>query len=391
MISYHHHLYDDRIYWKEALSLINNGYQVICINTGPEYQKGITRHGIDYITVQQKKIFHNIFLDKLFKIISGYNIYRDILNRSRAMEADIYHMHDLCLNKIGRKLKNFRHKPKVIYDVHEPFPENIEDYYSGKNICIKLLKKLYARYIYYWELKCAKYYDLVITTEENVNQKFIQKLGKDKVDIIYNYTDLKPDFPTLPDGNRIYDVIYCGGITTLRGAMQLLKVARITASSIPDIKFLLVGTILETGLMKGMEKFIIENKLEKNIIVKETVPYEEIKNYYSKSKIGIALFMPVKTHHIILPIKTFEYMSFGLPIVCSNFGHLAKYVTENDVGEVVNPENIQEIANAILKILNNRELYVRYSENGIKAVKEKYNWKIMENKLVNIYHQLLYS
>jgi glycosyltransferase involved in cell wall biosynthesis len=148
---------------------------------------------------------------------------------------------------------------------------------------------------------------------------------------------------------------------------------------------------MEIDLMKWIEKFIIENKLEKNIIVKETVPYEEIKNYYSKSKIGIALFMPVKTHHIILPIKTFEYMSFGLPIVCSNFGHLAKYVTENDVGEVVNPENIQEIANAILKILNNRELYVRYSENGIKAVKEKYNWKIMENKLVNIYHQLLYS
>lgn len=82
-------------------------------------------------------------------------------------------------------------------------------------------------------------------------------------------------------------------------------------------------------------------------------------------------------------------MNFGLPIVGSNFGHISDYIKKDEVGIVVNPEDTEEIANALLKILNDPELYQKYCKNGIAAVDKKYRWEFMEKKLIRIYSELL--
>jgi len=82
-------------------------------------------------------------------------------------------------------------------------------------------------------------------------------------------------------------------------------------------------------------------------------------------------------------------MNYGLPIVGSNFGHINNYIKDEDVGIVVNPEDPEEIANALNKLLDNRELYDSCSKKGINAVDKKYNWDLMEKKLVDIYNSLI--
>ena len=83
--------------------------------------------------------------------------------------------------------------------------------------------------------------------------------------------------------------------------------------------------------------------------------------------------------------EIFEYMNYGLPIVGSNFGHINDYIKKENIGIAVNPEEPKEIAGAILKILNNHELFRKYSNNGIAAVDKKYRWDFMEKKLIDIY------
>ncbi|MCS4480320.1 glycosyltransferase [Clostridium botulinum] len=88
-------------------------------------------------------------------------------------------------------------------------------------------------------------------------------------------------------------------------------------------------------------------------------------------------------------MKTFEYMAFGLPMVGSNFGNIAKYIKEANTGITVNPLSPQEIWEAIYKILQDKNLYDVYSKNGINVVNEKYNWNIMEERLLSIYNKIL--
>ena len=389
MISCTHNLYDDRIYWKEALSLKKRGYEVYHIGVGPENKEFISEHGIKQILVRRIKYFNNDIIDKFYhNLIPGKNVYKKILKIAADLKADVYHLHDFQINRIGKKLKSLLHKPKVIYDVHDPFPPSIR-YSHTTNILERLIKILHSVYVYHWELKCSKLYDFIITTEENVYHKFNDHIKNNKVDIIYNYTDLNLKNENIPFIDREYDAIYCGGITTIRGVFQIIEAARIAKMKSRNLKFLIIGPVLERNLKTKIVSLINKYQLSKNVILKDQVPYNKVSTFYNKSKIGLAIFLDNPINHIILPIKTFEYMAFGFPVVCSNFGHLLKYTTDNNTGIPVDPQNPAEIYNTIIKILENKSIYEEYKNNALKASNEKYDWNLMDRKLNDIYSRIV--
>jgi len=388
MLSDSHGLYDDRIYWKEAMSLQNHGYEVYCIFAGSKNDKGVTDEGINYIEIESPVYSSTRYLNFLLKRLIPGGLYAIMLNKATALKADIYHIHDLKVNKIGRKLKSLSHHPKVIYDVHEPSYENILDYNKTKGIHT-VIKWLYARHIRKWEQKCAIRYDFVITTEENVRDRFRKILPSEKVDIVYNYTDLDKTRKEVANQDRIYDAIYSGGITRLRGAFKILEAVKIITKQMSDFKMLFLGSYYPEDLKSEMLEFVQENDLQKNVVLHDSVPYTEVPGFYNKSKVGLGIFLPIRTHRIILQIKIFEYMSFGLPIIGSSFGHINDYIEKDNIGIVVNPEDPEEIANALIKILSDPKLYDMYSKNGLEASEKKYRWEFMEKKLIRIYSDLL--
>lgn len=388
MISCTHGLYDDRIYWKEALSLKKHGYDVYHIGVGHGNKEFISEHGIKLILVRRIKYFNNSAIDKLYhSLISRKNVYKKILKIAANLKADVYHLHDLQINRIGKKLKSLRHNPKVIYDVHEPFPENIR-HFRKRNLLMRIIKWLYSVYVYRWELKCSKNYDYIIPTEETVYNKFKDYLKNDNIGIIYNYSDLNSENKNLPHIEREYDAIYCGSITKFRGVLQIIETARIARIKSRNLKFLILGPVWDKGLKNKINSLIHKYGLSNNVILKDMVPYDQVSIFYNKSKIGLAVFLDNPITQIILPIKTFEYMAFGLPIVCSNFGHLLKYTTANNTGIPVDPKKPEEIYNAIVKILDNKSIYEEYRNNSLKASKEKYDWSLMDKKLIGIYSKI---
>lgn len=383
-----HGLYDDRIYWKEAISLKKVGYEIHYILAGDEAKKGITDDGIYYQIIKKDYTSKNRYINFLAKRFLSNGLYHQMYNSAKALKADVYHIQDLKVNRIGKRLKNLSHQPKVIYDIHEPYPENIIDYRQTSGIG-SILKKLYASHIRKWEHQCAKIYDLAIVTEENVQKRFMAFLPKEKVQIIYNYTNLEsPDSP-INYSDREFDAIYTGGITKLRGAIKILEATKILKQKRNDIKMLFLGSYFPDGLKNEMHTYINENKLKNNIKLLDAVPYNEVPDYYKKSKVGLGIFLPINTHQIILQIKLFEYMNFGLPIVGSNFGHIYNIIENDKVGIAINPEDPEAIAEALDKLLSDEKLYNTFSQNGREVVQKKYRWELMEEKLISIYSELL--
>ncbi len=383
MLSCLHGLYDDRIYWKEALSLKKHGYDVIHIGIGEEDKDFISEHGIRLISIKRKVYFENPYIDKLFRLLTiRKSIYKDIFSKASEFKADVYHFHDLQLNRIGPKLKKLPHQPKVIYDVHEPYPITIASY--GRRVIEKHFFRFYGRQIGYWELKKSSTYDLIIATEENVAKYFDRNLPQVPTTIIYNYSDLiKPN-----EKKKIYDFIYSGGIRRRRGAINIIKAAELLKHQVKKFKILFIGNFHDAGLKEEMTDLINQSKLEDNIHINESVSYEQITNFYSQAKFGLAIFNDEKVNKTILPIKLFEYIKIGLPVLCSRVGHLEKLTLQFNSGILVEPNNYFELAKAMERLIQDNNLYEKLVLN-CELASEKVDWKIMESKLGRLYENLL--
>lgn len=386
MLSDKHDAFDDRIYWKEALSLQRHGCLVTHICTGAEDRQFVSDEGIRIIQVANPLYYHNLILNKLYKSVARKSIYAKIHDYASRESFDVYHIHDLAINKIGTKLKGLPHRPKVVYDIHDPFAQNFIDYRGGKSIVSKIFSHLYAKHITKWQYKCARQYDLLITTEENLQKQFKDKV-EIPVEVVYNYPVFTGDEPSLFQAKK-FDLLYCGGITMFRGCMHMLEAVKIIKEKKPDISFALVGPMTPKRLEAEVREFVHENHLQENVSIIGNVPFTEVADYYRKSRIGFGIFLPIPTHYIILQIKIFEYMAFGLPIIGSNFGHISRYIKDDAAGITVDPESPAAIADATLQLLNDEAFYKRCSDNGRIAVQEKYRWEDMENKLLNLYSTL---
>ncbi len=390
MISSLHGLYDDRIYWKEAVSLKKHGYDVIHVSTGDEDSDQVSKEGIRLIQVRKIRYFRNPYLDIIFrKLTARPGIYGKMFRICAATHADVYHFHDIQINRIAGKLKRLPHAPKIIYDVHEDFADLLVSQYPKPGL-MRMLARCYGAWLNHWELSKASTCDYIIGAVEHICKKFKPIARWNRIAVICNYTTLQPA-NLKPYELKKYDAIYCGQINPFRGAMQIAGAVALVKQQMPGIQVLLLGPVPDVRFREKLSRFIAGNELQKNVILHEPVPYGEIDGFYQDSRIGLGIFLPASIFYYGIQIKTFEYMAYGLPLVCSNFGNIDRIVRDTGTGITVDPLSPAEIGDALVRLLNDHALYLEYSMNGMQAVAKSYNWKTEERKLLGIYRGLTHA
>lgn len=390
IVATENYLYDSRMYWKEACSLKKHGYDVTCIVMSDinEEETGITDQGIKYFKFKSypNKLFNSFNIPLMHEYTFSKETFDRIFEITRRENFDIYHLHGLYSLLLIDRLKNFNSKAKIIYEDREFYPDAIRDYNETKGINT-INKYLYSYYMDFWEIIKSYKSDHVIVTDKNIYKRFKNRLGKNKVDIVYNFTNIEP-IHNVNYEEKIYDIIYCGGVTKLRGIFQVVKAINLAKNDGYNLKFLLIGP-LDDKFKDELLKYIDENNLDENVDILGRVDFSELPKYLEKSKIGIVTLLPIPKYEKNIPMKQFEYMAYGLPIVGSDLQPIREFTGESNSGILVNPINEKEIWEAIKILLKNKSIYYELSSNGMKVVKEKYNWKYSEDKLISIYNRLL--
>ena len=384
-----HVLYDDRIYWKQALSLVKAGYRVHYITIGDEEGRGTTNEGIHFLQLKRKKYVPTVVLNYLFKRIPFVPTeYDEAVAYCKQISVDVYHIHDPRINRIFKKLKAIHPKAKFIYDGREPIDKNLKDYRFKDSALPKSFTNRYADYIQQWEYNQVKNYDYIFTVDDGLYKRFKKNVPNVPIENIYNFTNLKHQRESLSYDDKDYDAAYVGGLSVIRGALVAVKATKYVVEQFPNYKLLLLGQIYDEQLQIDMDNFIAEHHLQEHIVLKPFVPHQEVSTYFNRIKIGLNPLLYAKSHEEIIQIKLFEYMNFGIPIITSDFGYMKQYVEENNVGVAIRPNDEKLLAYAIMDLLSHRAQFDLYAENGIKAVDEKYNWDLMEKKMIDIYENL---
>jgi glycosyltransferase involved in cell wall biosynthesis len=102
--------------------------------------------------------------------------------------------------------------------------------------------------------------------------------------------------------------------------------------------------------------------------------------------------MPEPRYKAALPVKLFEYMAAGLPVIASDFPLIAEIVNHNLCGSLVDPcASPRDIAEIIHLWWQEKEIPKQMGANGYQAVRERYNWEKLIEKLSVLYKTLLTS
>ena len=356
-----HPRFDTRIFHKECMSL-SKKYEmhlIVADGLGDEKKNDIHIHDIG---LRQTSRLKRAKIDTNKAFIKALEL-----------NCDLYHLHDPELIKIGVKLKKAHYK--VIYDVHEDLPLQI----YAKPYLHKFVKPLLSKFIEWHENKAAKQLDCICTATPFIQKRFL-KVNKNSVDI--------KNYPILGELNNDNDwekkkdeVCYIGGITKVRGIKEMIQAIELTQ----NITLHLVGSFSETDIetevksYHGWEKVKEAGFLNRNGVAK----------VLNSAKAGLVTLHPIINYQDALPVKMFEYMIAGIPVISSNIPLWQTIIDENKCGICVNPFDIKEIAQAIEFLVSNPKEAKKMGENGRIAIQEKYNWSIEEKKLFRVYHQLL--
>jgi len=356
-----HPRFDTRIFVKQCSSLTKKyeTYLIVADGKGNE-------------TVQDVNIVDvGFYLGRKNRIL---NATKAVYKKAIELNADLYHLHDPELIPVGLKLKKLG--KKVIFDAHEDLPNQIQSKHYLKPITKKILSFLVKKYEQY---ACSKL-DGIVAATPFIRDKFLN-INTNTIDI-NNYpivTEFKENNYTLISTKK---VCYIGGLADVRGINEIINAIDLVKT---DTKLVLAGSFDDPNLelkikqLSGWAKTDFLGYLDRS----------EISNVLSTSIAGLVVLHPTQSYLDALPVKMFEYMCAGIPVIASDFPLWRSIINDAQCGKCIDPLNPLEIAKAIDFFHDNPNLVKMMGENGKNAVIEKYNWFIEESKLFTFYENMI--
>jgi glycosyltransferase involved in cell wall biosynthesis len=352
-----HSALDGRIFHKQAVSLAQAGYDVTLLAPLDTDAEALARqHGIAYVPLRASG-------RRIDRLLQWLRLMR-LVRRNR---YDVWHFHDpelLPLAIAWRWL--FARQVHLIYDVHEDVPKDI----LSKVWIPSYLRKPVARLAYEVERWGMRNCQLVVAAGDSIVERVTASARRSIV--VRNYPLMRQETSVLRSSTngRPVRVIYPGTLTEVRGIRDVVQ----AMDELHDcaVELWLMGRFYPAAFERE-----IRHIAGSNVVIHPQVPFDQVPQYIQSSDIGVVCFHPTPAELGTLPVKMFEYMQAGLPVVASDFPVWRGIIESAGCGLLVapGPGSSQQIAAAIRHLVNDSHLRQRMGQAGIRAVREKYSWQ----------------
>ena len=364
-----HPPFDDRIYWKFAKTLSQN-YEVSIICSTQEINT--TSSNITIIG------FNSNFTNRYekFKKLNDYlnDFHPDIIICSDASAI-------IPAHRYKRKTNN---NCKILSDVTEWYPENVASKLNGAkkiiNYAVLFLSNIYL----------SNLCDAIIIGEKGKKKRydFIAPFKLKKIigyyPVLEYFQNLKPIKPS-----NDFTLGYAGVINFKRGILTLLDVFITLQKKYPykNIKLIIAGRFEYKEEEKIFREKLINEKIQ-NVEFLAWTDYDKIPANIRKMDVCYDLRELKFIYNNSLPIKLFEYLAAGKPVIYSAINTLKKNIRIEEFGFLVNPENLNEIVEKTERYFFDRELLSKHSQSARNFIEDGNNWENESAKLISIIKSL---
>ncbi|MGD8752506.1 MAG: glycosyltransferase family 4 protein [Anaerolineales bacterium] len=152
----------------------------------------------------------------------------------------------------------------------------------------------------------------------------------------------------------------------------------------PKAKLVLVG---DGETRPTIEKAVKEQGLEQSVIFTGKVSHDRVPDILSIADVAVVSSAPASAEDggTGTPLKLFEYMAAGKPIVASDVNHNAAIIQNGYDGKLVPPGDVNGFARVIESLLKNPDERNRLGQNARRAALERHSWENYTRQLEIIY------
>jgi len=212
--------------------------------------------------------------------------------------------------------------------------------------------------------------------------------GRSKIEIIRNGVNLetlvsKENFKEKYGINSRF-ILFVGrfskskGIETLIHAFNIVK----NENNFPNTRLIIMG--VDFGYEKIMDELIQSLNLSEKIMVIKNPPREDVISAYGESE-----FLILPSQWELSPLVPLESFAFKKPVISTKSHGIPFTVQDNKNGILVEPNDPEQLAKAITKLLGDETLRIRLGLSGYHFVHDECNSVVMAKHSLKLYEELL--
>lgn len=303
-------------------------------------------------------------------LVGGWRMFRAVAKA----RPQVAHFHDPELLPWAVLLGLFG--IKVVYDVHEDVPRQVR-HNEGLP---PLAQRMLPPFVSLAEWIGARLISGVVAATQVIADRF----PAEKTILVRNFPLLEelnaPD-PT-PMRERPLEFTYVGTVAEVRNIYAMIEaVTRVQ----PPAHLRLAGdfAIAET------ERKAREMPEWSSVRFEGWMSREGVAGVLADGRAGLVLLKPIAHEMVSLPIKLFEYMAAGLPVISSDFPVWREIVDSAGCGLLVDPLDLDAIVGAMQWVADHPDEAEAMGRSGRRAIEERYNWEQEANTLIAFYRDRL--
>ncbi len=245
------------------------------------------------------------------------------------------------------------------------------------------------------EVMVFKKADHLIALTNVVAQQLVLKFGVDpkritqipngvEVDDIFEFVESNP-------GNysdtSIKAVLYPAKICPRKNQLALVQAIPRVLNAYPDTRFIFAGFIEERSYFDTISKFVAANNLSAYVQFTGELATEPLYKEYQEATVFVFPTL-YETQGVVL----LEAMAFGLPVVASRIGPIEDVVNlEEGSAILIDPNNPDDIADAIIRLLGDESLRQELSAKGKDLATHRFRWSQIAKETLVLYEKLVHA
>ena len=360
-----HPALDVRIFHKECRSLSSAGYEVVVLgnHASNDIVGGVRLRGLGQSSSRLQRM-----------TIKLCGICREAFRAG----GDLYHIHEPELLIVGLFLRAAG--KRVIYDIHEDLPRTV----PYKAYVSKSIRKPLMWIVERAENAAARRMSGLVAATPAIKSRF--RLVHSHTVVVNNYpiAEELTSSTTLEWKRRDPAVTYLGGISEERGIREILAAMDLLPRNLAA-KLELAGWFpvqrLQAELAAGPQW--------QHVQWRGQLDRRGIASLLNRVRAGLVILHPEKNFVVSHPVKLFEYMAAGIPVIASDFPLWRRIIQGAGCGLLVDPFDTRAIASAIERLITSPCEAEAMGRRGRKAVEERFNWANEERTLLSFYSSLL--